>query len=424
MTRWLTAAGAVIVAVAIAVGVAAHRPTAGDIPTIEIESGEFNARVTADGTLEPVRSTPLTAPVQVHRRMTVAWVVADGTPVHAGDVVVRFDPRALEEQRKDGLSERRIADHRISSAEVSREVTLTNLDRDAEVARLELEHAREFETSDSQVFSRMEILESRIDTELAERTAEHAEASKKVQARLSDADDELLRIARRAADLQVQQADDGLSALEITAPHGGMVMLERDWRGNPTRVGDTAWPGRPIAKIPDLSEMEAEVYVLEADAGGLAAGQTATVRIEAHPDRPIAATVKSVAPIAQQRGRGAPVQYFLVVLQLDHTEEEIMKPGARVSGEILLADLDDVLTVPRQAIGNKEGSPVVWRKLNDGFEAVEVELGAAAAGRVVVTSGLEAGDVIALRDPAQQARDGGDDGATRTSGPGLLGGMG
>lgn len=424
MIRWLTGVGAVVLAVAIAVGVAAHRPTADDIPTLLIESGEFNARVTADGTLEPVRSTPLTAPVQVQRRMTVAWVVPDGTPVHAGDVVVRFDPRALEEQRKDGLSERRIADQRISSAEVSREVTLTNLDRDAEVARIELEHAREFETSDSQVFSRMEILESRIDTELAERTAEHAEASKKVQSQLADADAELLRIARRSADLQVQQADDGLSALEITAPHDGIVMLERDWQGNPTRVGDTAWPGRPIARIPDLSEMEAEVYVLEADAGGLAAGQAATVRIEAHPDRPVAAAVKSVDPIAQQRGRGAPVQYFRVVLRLDHTDQEIMKPGARVSSEILLADLDDVVTVPRQAVGTKEGSPVVWRQRDDGFEAVAVELGAAAVGRVVVTSGLDAGDVIALRDPTRHARDDAGDGATQGSGPGLLGGMG
>ena len=36
-----------------------------------------------------------------------------------------------------------------------------------------------------------------------------------------------------------------------------------------------------------------------------------------------------------------------------------------------------------------------------GFEPVVVELGAATSGRVVIKSGLAAGDVIALRDPTR-----------------------
>ncbi len=76
-----------------------------------------------------------------------------------------------------------------------------------------------------------------------------------------------------------------------------------------------------------------------------------------------------------------------------------MKPGSRVHAEITIADLDSAITVPRQAICNLDGTTVVYRWRRGEFTATEIELGPAAFGRVVVTSGLEDGDVIALRDP-------------------------
>jgi hypothetical protein len=180
-------------------------------------------------------------------------------------------------------------------------------------------------------------------------------------------------------------------------------MLERDWRGNPVRVGDSVWPGRPLARIPDLAEMQAEVFVLEADAGGIEVGQDARVWIEASPGVEHAARVKAIAPMAGRRNRQVPVQYFRAVLELERTDPASMKPGARVRSEILVADLENAITVPRQAVCSLDGGPVVYRRSRGGFEAVPVELGPAALGRVVVASGLDDGDVIALRDPTVDA---------------------
>lgn len=370
-----------------------------EVPVLEVRSAPFRARVTADGNLAAVRSTPLTAPLKPQMPFTLAWLVKDGALVQAGDVIARFDPSQLERDREDGLSDQRISGHRIESAEVEREVNVGKLDRDAEIAARELEVARDFQTTDTLIYSKQEITESQIDTELAETRAEHARVSQEIVDRLSETDIELLTIERRKADIKVQQAAQGLDSLELESPHGGIVMLERDWRGNPVRVGDTVWPGRTLARIPDLTEMQAEVFVLEADAGGLEVGQLAAVWIEARPKMMYSATLQSLDPMAGRRNRRSPVQYFRAVLALDHTDRETMKPGARVHAEITIADLESAITVPRQAVSTVDGQPVVYRWRRGDFVAARVELGPSAFGRVVVTAGLEEGDLVALRNP-------------------------
>jgi len=423
MTRRTSLIGLALVAVLIGVGsqipglLGRSDPT---VPTLQVKSAQFRARVTAEGNLAAVRNTPLTAPMKPQMPFTLAWLVEDGSVVEENEVVARFDASQLEKDREDGLSDQRISDHRIGSAETSREVNVGKLDRDAEVADQELVVAREFQSTDNRVYSKIEIVESQIDTELAETRADHARVSQDIVDQLSQAEIELLSIERRKADIKVQQADEGLAALEVRSPHGGIVILERDWRGNPVRVGDTVWPGRPLAKIPDLTEMQAEVFVLEADAGDLESGQTATVWLEADRADPHPASLKSIDPMAGRRNRRVPVQYFRTVLALEQTDVESMKPGSRVHAEITIADLDSAITVPRQAICNLDGTTVVYRWRRGEFTVTEVELGPAAFGRVVVSSGLEDGDIVALRDPtATEAQDGS---TQESSGPVLPGG--
>ena len=82
--------------------------------------------------------------------------------------------------------------------------------------------------------------------------------------------------------------------------------------------------------------MEAEVFVLEADAGGVAEGQAAGVIVEATPEVAHPAKVTRVEAVAKPRFRGSPVQYFGVVLAFDGSAEadgaarSVMKPGHRV----------------------------------------------------------------------------------------------
>ena len=97
--------------------------------------------------------------------------------------------------------------------------------------------------------------------------------------------------------------------MALTAPHDGLVVFVHDWRGDTPRVGETLWASEKIAEIPRLDTMEAEVFVLEADAGGLVVGQPATVLVEGRPDAPIKATAARVDAVAKTHYRGSPVPY-------------------------------------------------------------------------------------------------------------------
>jgi multidrug resistance efflux pump len=373
----------------------------------------FTRTITAEGTLRAVTATSINTPIDPEGPYKVTWVIADGSRVEAGDEVIRFDPADMEKELADGLADRNAAAEKVAKSSASGATTKRNLDRDASLAGEELKKARDFQTKDSEIYSRFEIVSSEIDATLAEQRQGHAEAVKGTKGKLSQTELDLLAIERRKADLKTDKAERGLHALSLAAPHAGIVVLQRDWRGDPTRVGDTCEAGQKIAEIPDLSVMEAEVSVLEADAGGLAVGQGATVVVEGRPDASFPARVRQVDTVAKPRQRQVPVQYFGAVLALDRTDPALMKPGQRVTATIVLADEERALVVPRQAVIEKDGRKLVYRRrIWRGFEPVEVTVGSAALGRVMVTVGLAEGDVIAVVDPTARA-------ATPTPGAGV-----
>ncbi len=389
-----------------------------DVPTVTVHTGTFVRRVTAEGNLEAVESVPLGAPMSGRRPFKIAWMIEDGSRVRKGDVVVRFDATDFEEERDEGRSALEIAGFKLSKAQTQRERTIADLERDAGLAREEAEAARTYRNTDDTIFSRNEIIESEIDTVLAEKRADHAEAAREVEDRLAKAGIELLEIERQKVELKIRRAEEGLESLTLLAPCDGIVTFQRDWRGNIPHVGEQVWPGRPLASMPRVEAMQAVVYVLEADAGGLATGQRAEVTLEAYPDRVFPAKVAGVDPVAQQRIRRVPVQYFRTVLELEETVTELMKPGGRIHAEIFIAEEDQVITVPRQAVVDSEGCATVFRLEGRRFVPAEVETGASAGGRVVIVSGLSDGDVIALRDPTVGDRE-----ATPVAGNGPAGSM-
>jgi len=388
-----------------------------DVPIYEVRRDTFVRRVYAEGNLEAAQATQLSPPGGVRGPMRIAWLAPDGSQVDAGEVVIRFDPTDMEKKLEDGLSARATADSRIRQKQVREDAQIRNLERDADLAAIEMDHASEFQSKDPEIFSRMEIIESEIDGVLAIKKKEHAADERDIQEELTQVELDLLAIERRKAQLQIQEAESELQKLEVQAPHEGIFVLKEMW-GDLPRVGSMVWSMQPVAEIPQLDVMQAKVFVLEVDAGGLVDGIPATLTLDAHPGRTFEATVKKVDALAMRRNRRVPVQYFGVLLELAETDPEVMKPGQRVQAMLVLEELEDVLAVPRQAIFDKDGQSVAYVLRDGEFKSVPVESGASALGRMVITSGLEAGDRVALRDPTRPLRDdgGGGDGGGE-SGP-------
>ncbi|HEY7510186.1 MAG TPA: HlyD family efflux transporter periplasmic adaptor subunit [Vicinamibacteria bacterium] len=372
------------------------------VATIEVKRGPFVRDVSATGTLRAVRATPIVAPPESGRQQKIALLARDGAVLHKGDLVVEFDPYEAEREAADGQADLAAAAAKIRKSQAEAGKTAGTLRLDREVAADALDRAEKFQITDAELFSRNEIIESRLDKDLFARKADVAGRKIGTSARLSAADERLGEIEADKARFKLANAAKSLRSLRILAPHDGLLVLEKNWRGETAFVGDSVWPGQKLAEIPDLSELEARVFVLEADAAGLKQGLPARLSIEGRPGTELSATVSRVDALAKPRDQMSPVKYFETTLALEKTDASFMKPGQRVRAAIRLEEAADLITVPRGALFDRDGKRVVYRWERGAFVPVEVTVSRNSVSRVVVDTGLQPGDRIALRDPSRK----------------------
>ena len=400
--RLAAAGAAVLIAASSSAYLGCGRPvriSSAGIPLFRVERGAFIRTAMAEGTLRAVDATPIIVPRGPEGTLRIGWIAPDGSRVRKGDPVARIDTTTFEKSLADGLDDLEQAKLRAESSEKSVEREREDLVQDSRMAERETEVAATFAPRDPGVFSRREILDSAIDLDLARGKIENLRQKGDAVSRQGRNRMDLLGIDRSRAELELGKARKGMASAEIRAPHDGLLVLTRDWEGNPPSSGTTVWPGRELAELPDPSRMQVVAHVLEADATGLKPGCRATVTVEAFPGKTMAARVEQVDPLAKPRSWRDPVQYFEVLLTPEAEAFEGMKPGLRGRAEIVLQEASGVLMVPPQAVFLDEGKEKVFRREGGGMVPVEVKVGERGLARVVILRGLKEGDEVALRDP-------------------------
>jgi len=385
----------------LALMVAACHPDRGaDVPTITVARTRFARTVTAEGYLKPVQSTSINAPHSQEGPMRIAWLAEDGATVKKGEVVARFDDSELrtrllgaEDDRTTALTKRQKESLLVSQARSERRRTTTAADR-------ELTTARTFPQKDKELYSRDDIITAEIDEKLQTARADNARSAQQVDGQVARRKIQMLEVEAHKADEAISRVRTGLRLLEARAPHDGVLLFNRNFRGEILSVGDQAWG--PIAELSRSQQMEAEVFVLEVEAAGLVRGKKAEVTFDSHPGVVCHAEVAKVGAVAKRRQFRSPTQYFGVILKLGKIEPptETLRAGQRVQATLSL-DEREAVVIPRPALFERDKGWVVYRREAGRFVPVPVKLGASTAGRVAIEAGLREGDVIALRDPAE-----------------------
>lgn len=392
-------------------------PKKASIETLTVISESFERVIPAEGYLKAEQATPVSAPPG-RKPLKIAWIKENGSPVKEGEVVVRFDRTQFERDLADGESDEEVAEAKLASERVQSKTTQTSRSRNAALARMDLEvtKARANEGTES-IYSRNEILNSRIDGQLSEARVQHSGKGNRIDRSISRKKIELLALQKKAAELKISNAASGLERMEVTAPHDGIFV----YHNSEQKAGDMVYPGRPIGRLPLVDTMEGEVFVLEADAMGLEPEIPASLFLESHGDKAFKAEIKKVDALAKRRQDEVPIQYFAVTLAIAETDTALMKPGQRVRASLFISAIDAIV-VPRQCVFDLDGELVVYRQVAGSFEAVKVKLGPGTPGRVVIEEGLSAGDVIAAQNPFDVTSDDEAESETGSSSTGASGG--
>ena len=172
---------------------------------------------------------------------------------------------------------------------------------------------------------------------------------------------ERARVAVQQAQAQVALAQDSLSKTVLRASMSGRVTGLKAEKGETAIAGQTNIAGAVLMVISDMSEMLAEVKVGELDVVKLKAGQPAEIQVDAVPGKVFQGRVLEVATSVDRMGQGGygasqDAQNYRVRIQLQGQPEELgaLRPGMSARVAVLSQEVKQVLTVPLQAIQERE----------------------------------------------------------------------
>jgi HlyD family secretion protein len=308
VSRALAGSG-VAVAIVLALG-ACQKSTD---PTVTIETAAVERRsivlsAQANGTVEPVDVVE----VKSKASGTIVRMPVDiGSNVRTGDLLVQIDPRDVQNQYDQAAAD-------LSSATVSRAVALAQRNRSADLYKQRIITAQEMEQA----------------------TLGFANADAAViKARTN------LSIARvRLQDATVRAPTNG-TIIERPVSEGTVI----------TSATTSASGGTTIMKMADLSKVRMRAFVNETDIGNVRPGQTATVTVDAFPNRRFVGIVEMVEPQAVVQSS---VTMFPVLVSLSNADGAL-KPGMNGAVVMDIARKDNVLAVPSDAIRNARDAATV-----------------------------------------------------------------
>jgi multidrug resistance efflux pump len=420
MSRWSSlrrragalAAATIVLALGAAGFVALKKGRGPEVPTAEVTRGDFIEIVETRGDIRPFKSVLVTAPYQAGE-LQILKLVANGSAVKQGDVVADFDALTLRRTLQDKQSELRQAQAELNQATEQSKIDAEQDHTAVVKAKYDVERAK-LDQADPQTQAPAEVERTKLlvlDAEQRLKEAQAKEAADKASA-TTDLSTKKRKIDKIQADIDL--AGRGLASLQVKAPADGTVNILPNYRSSngmgPSqefKPGDRAWAGAQILELPDLSSVHLTSHIDESDRGQLKAGQTATVRVDAVPDRSYQGTISDISVLARVDFSSGwpPAKNFDLNMTIDDADARL-RPGMSGVARIAVGKIPDQLLLPSGAIFPSEGRLIVYRRAGSRFDEVPVEIVRRGREQVAVKAALKAGDHVALVAPAANGQQG------------------
>lgn len=266
------------------------------VQTAALTRGTLTQTVTATGDLQPVEQVEVSSQISgLIREVLVDY----NSKVKAGDVLARIDPATYTSRLNQAKAE------------------LANVRANHDLVKLNTERVRSLR-------ERNLVSQQELDQALAQL----AQAQAQLQIRAA----------------AVENAEVDLARCEILAPIDGIV-LDRQATVGKTVAASLNAPVLFIL-VNDLSRLQIEAAVSEADIGAVALEQTVNFTVDAFPGRNFRGTVRQIrnSPIIEQ----SVVTYSTII---DVANDALqLKPGMTANVAIVVNEREDVLLIPNSAL--------------------------------------------------------------------------
>ena len=362
----------VLIVFGLALLIAAVVMLRGRMPVVEVAAvrpggdAAATALLNASGYVTPRRRATVAAKITAR---VVEVYVDEGMKVAEGQLLARLDDSDAQRRFLAAKSQRDATAALIASLEVN----LANAEREF----------RRQEDLEKQGYTSTQALD------LARTTAES------LRAQIAATREQV-----RAADAQIQVAQQDVDNCTVRAPFAGVVVSKDAQRGemvSPISAGG-GFTRTGIATIVDMESIEIEVDVNESYIARVEPGQRVEAILDAYPDWRIPAKVRTVIPTADRQKATVKVR-----ISFDKLDPRVL-PDMGVKVSFLAAEQPSGQTparavAPREAVRDAEGKTVVFIFRDGKLERRAVSLGALRGTDVDVTAGLSPGDQVVVKGP-------------------------
>jgi HlyD family secretion protein len=370
-------------------------PPAGS-STVDVRRGSIKKILLLDGELRAVRSRTIYG--SATEDVKIVYLPPEGTVVKAGERLAELDSTTVLTKIKENEEKIVAAENEIVRTSAQHEALRRDMEVELSKLWLAYEQAKLKAKIPAEVLARREYQEAQLTLEKSkteyDNQLDKIEQKKKEQA----AELQVKIIEKEKLKVQLDRARGNLEGMKIKAPSDGMVIYNEHWNERrKVQVGDVIWGGFPIVKLPDLTEMEVLAQVNEVDGPKLSIGGKAEIKLDSYPDTIITGTVKEISQTAVKANWMAKAKIFRVVVSIDRTVEEIMKPGMSAQVTVVVSETQSQLLIPRSAVEFAGDSANVIRlESNDVRRPIAVTiLGSDALNYLIADNGaLREGDRI------------------------------
>lgn len=366
-----------------------------NIEWVEVTRGDLVVSAEVTGNLRAVNSKGLgPPPVPGVHNFKIASMAPEGKEVKKGEPVLGFDPTELQQTLELKNNERDSAAKELEQKSALAAMTIATQELEFAEARGRLRKAKLKAQTPGDLAKAIELAKAKLDYQLVQ--LEVSALQKKIADSKAQNAAELavLRDVRDRATGRVEEIQKSLSSLRVPAPSDGTIIYVTNWRGDKKKVGEGAWKGQKVLEVAGLGDMEAEGAIDEVDFAKVKLDQPVRIKLDAHPDDEYTGRLSEISENLSTKSWSQPSKVARVKVKIDQSDPEKMRPGMRFRGEVETTRFADVLKIPKEAIFLGPKGAVTFRRTDDGFEQVSIEVGRRNAEEIEVLSGLEPGDKV------------------------------
>ncbi|PYR01607.1 MAG: hypothetical protein DMF97_07145 [Acidobacteria bacterium] len=310
----------------------------------------------------------------------VSRIVADmGDRVAAGHVLVELDREKLQynlDQQKAALG-RALAKYGASEPGRLPPIEQTP---DVQKAAAELQQAKQMYERAGELHKRQLIPKQQLDDAVAMLRAKQATYDSSLQNAKN------LRADIDASNATMKLADRELRDGSIRAPFDGYVQKRL------VSLGELVKAQMPVMSVVRIDPLKVTAEIPERLAPWIKVGQPVQLHVDAYPDRMIEGSVSRISPAVNTQTRAFPFEARVP------NRDVMLKPGTFARVHIETAKIDQVITLPYEALQYRYGVNRVFVVEGDRLAARELKIGDRTGDRVEIVSGVKAGDAVALTD--------------------------